>query len=157
MSENKKLAHLIVHLVYILLYLILIISAVAFYDYKKLSGLIWTGWILFFIGIIILFLSLKARKEVVVEGALVRRGIYAFVRHPGYLAHMIIILSLILLTQYWIGIIVGLVLIVFLIFAVIEEDKRNVSKFGNDYVEYMRSVPRVNIFMSIFKKLIKRK
>jgi protein-S-isoprenylcysteine O-methyltransferase Ste14 len=38
-----------------------------------------------------------------------------------------------------------------------EEDQRLIEKFGNDYAAYMKRVPRVNIFLGLFRLLQRSK
>ena len=102
--------------------------------------------------------SSKSRKEGHVEEdigreALVESGMYAFVRHPGFLGHILIIFALIIISQHWISLIIGAILIVLLCLAMIEEEKRNIGKFGKAYVDYMKRVPRINLIAGIIKQI----
>ena len=102
--------------------------------------------------------SSKSRKKGHVEedisrGALVESGMYAFVRHPEFLGHILIIFALIIISQHWIGLIVGAILIVLLFLAMIEEEKRNIEKFGKAYKDYMKRVPRINLIAGIIKQI----
>jgi protein-S-isoprenylcysteine O-methyltransferase Ste14 len=38
-----------------------------------------------------------------------------------------------------------------------EEDQRLIEKFGDAYVDYMKRVPRVNIFLGLYRWLKRRK
>ncbi len=96
--------------------------------------------------------SSKSRKRRYIEGngreALVESGIYALVRHPEFLGHILIIFALIVISQHWISLTVGAILIVMLSLAMIEEEKRNMEKFGDAYRDYMKRVPRTNLWLS---------
>jgi len=53
--------------------------------------------------------------------------------------------------------IVGAILIVLLGLAMIEEEKRNIEKFGDAYRDYMKRVPRINLTAGIMRKYKWRK
>ena len=87
----------------------------------------------------------------------VERGMYAFVRHPEFLGHILIIFALVIISQHWISFIVGAILIVLLYLAMIEEEKRNIEKFGDAYRYYMKRAPRINLIAGIIKYISRRK
>ena len=153
--HKKSIGHLIGHIAYITLYGILIISTVFLYNSANLAILLYMGWIILAFGIILLLWSIKSRK--VSRGALVESGIYAFVRHTEYLGHMLIIFALIIISQHWISLIVGAILIVLLCLAMIEEEKMNIEKFGNAYRDYMKRVPRINLIAGIIRQIYSKK
>ncbi|MDI3501879.1 MAG: hypothetical protein PWR09_3 [Archaeoglobi archaeon] len=82
---------------------------------------------------------------------------YAFVRHPEFLGHIVIIMALILIAQHWISMIIATALIVLLCFAMVEEEKRNIEKFGEAYKDYMRRVPRINLLIGIIRGIHEKK
>ena len=53
--------------------------------------------------------------------------------------------------------VIGAILIILLWFAVIEEEKRNIEKFGDAYRDYMKRVPRINPIAGIVRKYKWRK
>ncbi|MDF2956645.1 MAG: Protein-S-isoprenylcysteine O-methyltransferase Ste14 [Candidatus Alkanophagales archaeon MCA70_species_1] len=79
----------------------------------------------------------------------VESGTYAFVRHPEFLSHILIIFALIVISQHWISLAVGTILIVLLCLAMVEEERRNIEKFGDAYKDYMKRVPRINLVAGI--------
>lgn len=103
--------------------------------------------------------SRSHKKERVSEGKgiskeiLVESGMYAFVRHPGFLGHILIIFAIILIAQHWSSMVIGVTLIVLLYLAMIEEEKRNVEKFDDGYENYMQRVPRINLLAEIIRLL----
>ena len=102
--------------------------------------------------------SSKSRKKGHAEGiGLVESGMYAFVRHPEFLGHILIISALVIISQHWISFIVGAILIVLLCLAMIDEEKRNIEKFGNAYRDYMKRVPRINLIAGIIRQINRRK
>jgi len=156
-----KKSHLISHIAYIGLYGMLIISTIIHYNSADLTELLYAGWIILAFGIIFLLWSSKSRKKGHVEGgigreSLVESGMYAFVRHPEFLGHILIIFALVIISQHWISLIIGAILIVLLCFAMIEEEKRNIEKFGNAYMDYMKRVPRINLIAGIIRQIHKK-
>ena len=125
------------------------ISAILLYNSANLAKLFCAGVILS-TGIVFLLWSSRSRKR---GQALAQNGPYAFVRHPEFLGHILIIFALIIISQHWISSIVGAILIVLLYLAMIEEEKRNVEKFGNAYRDYMRRVPRINLIAGIIRRM----
>ena len=151
--HKKSIGHLIAHIAYIGLYGVLIISTIIHYNSANLVEL-YAGWIIIAFGIIFLLCSSKSRKKGHADSSgLVERGMYAFVRHPEFLGHILIISALVIISQHWISFIVGAILIVLLCFAMIEEEKRNIEKFGNAYRDYMKRVPKINLIAGIIKQI----
>ena len=146
------------YVAYISLYGVLIISTIFLYNSANLAKLVYTGWIIMAFGIIFLLCSSKSREKGHAEGiGLVERGMYAFVRHPEFLGHILIIFALVIISLHWISFIVGAILIVLLCLAMIEEEKRNIEKFGNAYMDYMKKVPRINLIAGIIKQIHNRR
>ena len=145
----RKKKHLIGHIIYIALYNALIVSTIVFYNSANLSVLVYVGLVTITLGVVFVSWSSKSRKK----GDLVESGIYAFVRHPEFLGHMLIIFALVIISQHWISLIIGVILIILLCFAMIEEEKRNIEKFGEAYKDYMKRVPRINLLLGIMRKM----
>jgi protein-S-isoprenylcysteine O-methyltransferase Ste14 len=87
---------------------------------------------------------------------LVDRGIYAIVRHPQYLAGVLICIALPLIAQHWMVAVLGFVAAVIYYIDTFNEEKKNLEKFGNEYRRYMETVPRMNFVVGIVR-LIQRK
>jgi len=152
-----KKSHLVGHIAYIGLYGMLIISTIIHYNSADLAKLVYAGWIILVFGIIFLLWSSKSRKKGHTDSnGLVERGMYAFVRHPEFLGHILIISALVIISQHWINFIVGAILIVLLCLAMIEEEKKNIKKFGNAYRDYMKKVPRINLIAGIIRQIHKK-
>jgi len=156
-GNMHKKSHLVGHIAYIGLYGVMIISTIIRYNSADLVEL-YAGWIILAFGIIFLLWSSKSRKKGHAEGiGLVESGMYAFVRHPEFLGHILIISALVIISQHWISVIVGAILIVLLCLAMIEEEKRNIEKFGDAYMDYMKRVPRINLIAGIIKQIHKKR
>jgi protein-S-isoprenylcysteine O-methyltransferase Ste14 len=96
-------------------------------------------------------------KSYVQTTVLVDRGIYAIVRHPQYLAGMMIGVALTLIAQHWLVGVLGAIAIVIYYVDTFEEEESAVVKFGESYTRYMESVPRVNFVVGIVRLLRHRR
>ena len=93
-------------------------------------------------------------KSFVHTTRLVDTGIYSLVRHPQYLGGILaLFLTTFLLFPHWLFVVLGIPGIVVLYFSTIMEEKRLIKQFGDDYLDYMRRVPRINILQGIFRQL----
>ena len=85
-----------------------------------------------------------------VEHELITKGIYSYIRHPMYAAHLLWAVSLVLLLHNWIA---GYSLLVFALphylLRVKKEEDMMLKKFGNEYKEYAKRTGR--IFPSFLK------
>ncbi len=91
--------------------------------------------ILFTIARIQLGASFQVSAE---ANKLVTTGIYKKVRHPIYLFGLLFLLGIILITQKFPFLIILVILIVFQIKRVKNEEKVLTEKFGNEYLEYKK-------------------
>ena len=157
MKDEKNL-HLIGHIIYITLYISLIASSIIFYNSANLATLLYAGWIILACGLAILIISSQTRRRAHrVSETLIQSGIYAYVRHPEFLGHMLMIISLTFMAQHPISAAIGLVLLLLLCIEIVEEDKRNIEKFGDAYKDYMKKVPRINLLAGIIKSICERR
>lgn len=99
---------------------------------------IWTGRLLGFWGLIGLpEISTK------IKGKLVTEGPFSVVRHPAYLAHTLMVLSVFLITEVIaVGIISFLDLLLINAAIIPLEEKELLRRFGNDYELYKKKVSR---------------
>jgi protein-S-isoprenylcysteine O-methyltransferase Ste14 len=87
---------------------------------------------------------------------IVTSGIYSIIRHPQYMAGILINIGLILISQHWIILIIGVISIVLIYLDALRADQNLVLKFGKEYVDYTEKVPRLNFVAGVIR-LIKRK
>ena len=74
---------------------------------------------------------------------LVREGVFSVVRHPTYLSHTMMLAGMFLLTSVAaVGIVALLDFTVINAFVVPLEERELFARFGTDYVEYRKKVPR---------------
>lgn len=84
-------------------------------------------------------------KSYVHTTQLVDSGLYAVVRHPQMgTAGLLLSLGLMLFTQHWISVALGLPAMVLLYLDLLLADQRLIEKFEGAYRDYMQRVPRVN-------------
>ena len=90
-------------------------------------------------------------KSYVHTTILVDREVYAIVRHPQYLAGMLMGVALSLITQHWIVAMLGFVAVITYYVSTFEEEISAIRKFGEDYKQYVERVPRMNFLLSIIR------
>ena len=83
-------------------------------------------------------------------------GVYAVVRHPMYLSFTLLVLALMLISQHWLSIILGIPVMVFLYLGMRVEEQSSIKKFGDDYISYMDRVPRMNFLAGVIRLLQRR-
>lgn len=163
-EENIKWRYLIFSHTITILFIVQIALCFFFYNWAGLNLVLYTGWILLFTGIIIFWKSQadfrvagkKLEKNWLDTSNVVDSGIYSVVRHPMYLAFILIAVALFLISQYWLTVVLGIIRIILFYDVIRQEEKGDLDKFGDDYKEYMQNVPRLNIIAGIIR-LYKKK
>lgn len=87
--------------------------------------------------------------------ALVDTGIYGVVRHPIYVGWNLSNLAMMFISQHWITILVGVLPFIAVLYYIQLEDRNNIEKFGESYIEYSQRVPMMN-FIGGFARYIRR-
>jgi protein-S-isoprenylcysteine O-methyltransferase Ste14 len=87
----------------------------------------------------------------------VDRGLYAIVRHPQYVAGMLMSIALPLIAQHWIVAVLGVAAIVMTYRDTFDEEQDCLKKFGDAYTHYMEAVPRVNFLLGIVRLMSRKK
>jgi protein-S-isoprenylcysteine O-methyltransferase Ste14 len=96
-------------------------------------------------------------KSYIQTTVLVDSGVYAVVRHPQYIAGILLSLALILITQYWFIATIGVVAMGLNYLIALKADQGLIQKFGDDYRRYMQKVPRMNFLVGLLQWLRRRK
>ena len=118
------------------------------------------GWIVWALSVILGWLPIfiLKRKGGVEKGRsyvhtsnLVNTGLYAIVRHPQYTAGILFSLALILVSQTWLIAVIGLVCMILMYLDIINADKYEIQKFGDEYKRYMKKVPGTNFFLGVVR------
>ena len=99
----------------------------------------------------------KKGKSYIHTTKLVESGIYSIVRHPQYITFMLWAISGMFLFQHWIVIILGFPIIPLTYIDLINADKDGIKKFGDDYKQYIKRVPRANFLLGIILFLRRKK
>jgi protein-S-isoprenylcysteine O-methyltransferase Ste14 len=122
------------------------------------------GWIVLWISAIFGWLPIytfkkygkvQKGKAYVHTTQLVDKGVYAIVRHPQYLAGILLAIALLLIAQHWLIGILGIVLIFIYYENTYDEEKKVIEKIGEDYKQYIKKVPRLNFILGIIRCLHK--
>jgi protein-S-isoprenylcysteine O-methyltransferase Ste14 len=72
---------------------------------------------------------------------LITSGIYASIRHPHYLALMLVCLSVTLGFKSLVGLLIAVVDVIAIYWFALEEEKELIQQFGDGYREYKARVP----------------
>ena len=143
----------------------IILTFVLWSSYYDLDVLVYVGYVFWVLGAIfgIVPIIQFRRKGKVAKGdsyikttKLVRTGLYAIVRHPQYIAAIIISIALAFMSQHWVVIILVTPTIGMTFIDTQRADKRLIEKFGEEYENYRKEVPRMTPLYGILK-LIGRK
>lgn len=127
--------------------------------------LVYVGWAVLIagLGLIALPLVLLPRKGKASRGGgvtqtttVVTTGVYAVIRHPLYLGWMLAYVALVLCAQHWLVAVIAVAGIASVYLICIQEDRRLLARFGEEYARYQRSVPRVNLVSGIVHLLRRR-
>jgi len=100
--------------------------------------------------------GVKKGKSYIHTTRLVDSGIYSIVRHPQYVTFMLWAIAGMLLFQHWIVVSLGIPVIPLMYVDLIHADKDGIKKFGDDYKQYMKKVPRANFLLGIIRLLRNR-
>jgi protein-S-isoprenylcysteine O-methyltransferase Ste14 len=84
---------------------------------------------------------------------LVDSGIYAVVRHPQYLAGLLMNLALMLIAQHWFIGIIGVAAMVLNYIDTLRAEQDLIEKFGADYKRYMQKTPRMDFLLGLIRLL----
>ena len=122
-------------------------------DAPDVSPLIkYLAWILFGFGFVLIVLSIATLVRDRGAG-LIEWGIYGIVRHPMYLGAMVLFLSWILFLPHWIIVLISSLNIAIVYWSILQGEHQNISKFGDTYVRYMETVPRINLLAGLIRRL----
>ena len=120
------------------------------------------GWVMVWLSAIFSWLPIFTLKRwgrvprgkgYVHTTTLVDRGVYGIVRHPQYLAGILLGVGLSLMVQNWIVAALGVVVAVTSYASVFEEEPFTREKFGAEYEAYCKRVPRVNFLTGLVRYL----
>lgn len=132
------------------------------YDPHGNVAVINLGWVILWISAIFGWLPIftfkkwggvPQGKSYVQTTVLVDRGVYAIVRHPQYLAGILIGIALPLISQHWAVALLGVVVVVTFYLSAPDEEASAMAKFGQAYEAYMQRVPRFNFLLGLYRQI----
>lgn len=139
------------------------ILAFFIFGLSGLKILQWIGWAIWLVSLyfglapILIFRKkggVAQAKSYIKTTRLVDTGLYAIVRHPQYVAGILLNLSLILVCQHWLVITLGLISMVLIYLDIRGADQEGIEKFGDEYLDYMQRVPRANFVLGVIRWLL---
>jgi protein-S-isoprenylcysteine O-methyltransferase Ste14 len=155
MEERKRhSAHILAHIVLTVLIVAQIVFSFLLYNRAGIGIVRNVGWIVLWISAILGWLPILElrRKGKVPRGKsyvhttrLVTTGVYAIVRHPQFLAGILLSLALMLIAQHWTVVMLSIPVVITFYVGVMEGDRSGVEQFGDDYEHYMQKVPGINL------------
>jgi len=128
--------------------------------------LIFSGLSLFVLSIILWIVPIFALKKYgnVYKGkkyfethSVVITGIYSLIRHPQYLAYMLLVSGFAFIYQSWITYTIAVSAIALFYIHTIEEEKEMLKNYPQNYKDYCENVPRFNIIKSTLKIFTKKR
>ncbi len=87
---------------------------------------------------------------------IVDSGIYGLVRHPHNLGWAFLIFSFVLIRQHYVITALGIIALILLYLMTKEEERDLCDKFGLEYKQYMKKVPRWNLPLGIFQYFLRK-
>jgi protein-S-isoprenylcysteine O-methyltransferase Ste14 len=121
------------------------------------------GWVVWAFGMVLVMAQIvmfprgggvQKGESFVNTTRLVDTGIYVVVRHPQYTGGILaIFLTTLLWYPHWLFGVLGVLGTVVIYLNCREEDQRMVLKFGDNYVAYMKRVPRTNVAVGLVKAI----
>jgi len=164
-KSSKSIIHKVFHIVLFFFGLALIVVFIFYFDYGENIVLKIFGtflWILSaFLGWLPIYMfkkkgGVRKGESFVKTNKLVTTGIYSIIRHPQYLAGMLLGFSFILVSQHWLVLVLAIPFITIFYIAALDEDKSCLKKFGSSYKEYIKKVPRINLILGIIRFLFNK-
>lgn len=136
-----------------------ILAAFFLYDPQGNELVINIGWGVLMLSAIFSWLPIFTfRRKGNVEGrgyiritTLVDSGVYAIVRHPQYLAGILMSIALPLISQHWLVAVLGLIAALIYVQNTFDEEQGCIQKFSDEYKQYMQRVPRLNFIAGILR------
>ena len=158
MPKNEKLKEYIFTVIFTIALILQIILIFVIKSELIFPILVYSGWILLIISLyfaIIPFFTLKKRGEVergksyVNTSKVVKNRVYAIIRHPQYSGRMLFSISITLWNPAWFNVLLSIIIIILTYRWTYAEDKSLIDKFGEEYENYKRKVPRLNPILGV--------
>ena len=117
-----------------------------------------------YILITIAFVFLASGSIVLYEGAdrtdkkrprlrFEEKGIYTIIRHPVYLGLGILFVGMMFISDLRWSAILAVPSIIIMYYYMIKEEQIFLEKFGEEFEDYTKRVPRIDIFLGIYRRI----
>ena len=132
------------------------------YNGAGLDFVLYIGWVVFTFSMVLGMLPRRAfqtkgkapeGKSWIQTSVLVDSGIYAVIRHPMYLSFILLVISLVLISQHWLSLIFSVPSVIYFYLSMGREECSSIDEFGDEYRSYMLRVPRMNLTLGIIRLL----
>ena len=162
-TKNKKMVFEMCAMT--ILFIAQIVFFILHFGYGRILVLKYLGFALWILSAIFGWLPIHAfrKKGKVPKGKsyvhtteLVTSGVYRVVRHPQFLAGILLSLAFMLISQNWSVLALGIPVILIFYKDIFRADQSNTRKFGEAYASYMKEVPRANFLLG-FIRVVKKK
>jgi protein-S-isoprenylcysteine O-methyltransferase Ste14 len=128
---------------------VLVFIALGWFVSFSISPAFWIGLAIILLGYVVFALCCSAMREhPEKKQAVIDWGIFKITRHSHVISGRIMTLGVVVMGWNW-GSIMYIILWVYFVldfvfsyFYILMEEKRNVEKFGQEYVDYMKRTPR---------------
>ena len=162
--DNRTRSHMIFHVLLAVFMIAQIAFFIIYFGHGEILSLKIIGTLLWVASALLGWLPIYTfrknagvpkRSSYVKTTKLVTTGIYSVIRHPQYLAGIFLSLAFILVSQHWTVLVLGVPVIIIFYIGGVDEDRFVVKKFGKEYEDYMKRVPRFNFILGIIRRLEK--
>ena len=139
-SEQKKVARI----VHVITHVIIMPFTLIYSIFLPLQlGMWWfyTGLLIYLLGLVMVFMVSISFSSAPL-GEPLSKGVYAISRHPQYLGGFLAYAGIGIACASWVFLLCALVWIVSWQFAVDEEERILLEKYGDEYRQYMNQTPR---------------
>lgn len=143
----------------VLALLFMVLWAAVYYNGAGISILVYAGWTLVALGLALRLLAHREQQLGPEDGEgspheryLATTGLHAVVRYPARLGGILAICGLILITQHWLGLVIGILAILAIYAGTSLSDRTGPASFGPGYAAYRDSVPALNIFSGLRRR-----
>ena len=97
--------------------------------------------------------NVRVGKSYIHTAHLVDTGVYGIIRHPQYVALPIVNAGLALISQHWVVVLAGVLACVLACVQIGRADQEGITKFGDEYRDYMKRVPRANFVLGVVRAI----
>jgi protein-S-isoprenylcysteine O-methyltransferase Ste14 len=140
----------------------LMTSCFLYFNWGNRHWLMIIGWIILFLSPVSGMMARLAFKKRggIAEGdsclntqKIVDNGIFGIIRNPMYFSVMMFTAGLICISQHWLSVVSAMPIITYFYYYLRIEENLNITKFGDDYHDYMKRVPRLNIIAGLIRSI----